>query len=83
LYSGTKVQGKVLLVLDEENAEVFTCPECRAGTCTGCKEQAHDGMTCSMLRSKKQEQNQKTDEQSVLDWVKADPKKRKACPKCR
>ena len=67
----------VYRVTSEEHAEVFLCPECSVRTCTACDEQAHDGMTCSMLRSYKETGG------GVVDWVRQDPKNRRACPGCQ
>ena len=66
----------VYRVTSEDKAEVFACPECSARTCTACHQEAHDGMTCIELRTSKEETG------SVDDWVKEDPKNRKACPGC-
>ena len=67
----------VYRVTSEEHAEVFLCPECSVRTCTACDEQAHDGMTCSVLRSRKETGG------GVDDWVQQDPKNRRVCPGCQ
>ncbi|KAL8611289.1 hypothetical protein ACOMHN_013720 [Nucella lapillus] len=64
-------------VTDEAKAETFLCPECGVRICTGCHQQAHDGMSCSDLRSTKDVA------EGVETWVSQDPKKRKACPGCK
>ncbi|KAH3810894.1 uncharacterized protein LOC127836572 [Dreissena polymorpha] len=54
----------------------YDCPLCHAKTCTRCHVEYHDGLTCAMYASAKQ------DGDSVLRWVKEDPQNRKMCPKC-
>ena len=66
-----------MLYIGEEKAEIFDCPECSVRLCTGCQEQAHDGMTCAMLRSEKK------GERTVDQWVAEDKENRMACPGCR
>ncbi|KAK7087520.1 hypothetical protein V1264_021560 [Littorina saxatilis] len=67
----------VYRVTTEEQAEVFKCPECNARTCSACHAQAHDGLTCAMLRSSKEEAS------GVEAWVKRDVKNRRMCPSCK
>ena len=66
----------VYRVTSEERAEVFRCPECEVRVCTACHAQAHDGLTCAMLRSSKMETS------GLEDWVRRDPNNRKLCPGC-
>ncbi|KAK7102488.1 uncharacterized protein [Littorina saxatilis] len=67
----------VYRVTSESSADVFLCPECKSRTCTACHQQAHDGMSCSMLRSCKEPG------EGIEDWVKKDPKNRRGCPGCK
>ena len=67
----------VYRLTSEEQAEVFRCPECDVRVCTSCHAQAHDGLTCAMLRSSQRE------EAGVEAWVNRDNRNRKMCPGCR
>ncbi|PVD31685.1 hypothetical protein C0Q70_07103 [Pomacea canaliculata] len=60
----------------EEHAKVFVCPDCSVRLCTACHQQAHDGMTCAILRANKEGW------QDVELWARQDPTRRKPCPGC-
>ncbi|XP_046557387.1 LOW QUALITY PROTEIN: ATP-dependent RNA helicase DEAH12, chloroplastic-like [Haliotis rubra] len=56
---------------------VFRCPDCSVRTCTTCHAQYHDGLTCAMYNSAKD------DEDSLEKWLAADSKTTKKCPNCK
>lgn len=54
----------------------FICGICSKHICTSCHLEYHNGLTCAMYKSAKQ------DGDSVLKWIQEDPDNRKKCPKC-
>ncbi|XP_076435215.1 uncharacterized protein LOC143275037 [Babylonia areolata] len=66
----------VYRLTSEEDAKTFQCPECNMRVCTGCQAQAHEGVTCSMLRSSDKAKS------GVEEWASEDRKNRRACPGC-
>ena len=59
-----------------KRGDVFSCPVCRVKICTACHSQSHEGLTCAMYKSAKQ------DGDSLLKWMRKDPNNRRLCPKC-
>ncbi|XP_046356008.2 ATP-dependent RNA helicase DEAH12, chloroplastic-like [Haliotis rufescens] len=56
---------------------VFHCSECSVRICTSCHTQYHDGMTCAMYQSGRD------DEGSLDQWLAANSKTTKKCPNCQ
>ncbi|XP_067685396.1 uncharacterized protein [Haliotis asinina] len=56
---------------------VFRCPDCSVRICTSCHIQYHDGLTCAMYNSAKD------DEGSLEAWLAAHAKTTKKCPNCK
>ncbi|XP_071094097.1 uncharacterized protein [Haliotis cracherodii] len=56
---------------------VFQCPECSVRICTSCHTQYHDGLTCAMYQSGRD------DEDSLDQWLAANSKTTKKCPNCQ
>ncbi|XP_046557433.1 LOW QUALITY PROTEIN: ATP-dependent RNA helicase DEAH12, chloroplastic-like [Haliotis rubra] len=56
---------------------VFRCPDCSVRICTTCHAQYHDGLTCAMYNSAKD------DEGSLEEWLAAHSKTTKKCPNCK
>ncbi|WAR27221.1 DEAHC-like protein [Mya arenaria] len=54
----------------------FDCVLCKSSTCTKCHIEFHEGLTCAMYISAK------NDEDSVRRWINEDPQNRKSCPVC-
>ncbi|KAL3848156.1 hypothetical protein ACJMK2_019033 [Sinanodonta woodiana] len=54
----------------------FKCSECQQRICTACHVQYHNGMTCSMYRAEKRDENK------IDSWLRKDSANRKLCPKC-
>ncbi|XP_046356009.2 ATP-dependent RNA helicase DEAH12, chloroplastic-like [Haliotis rufescens] len=66
---------------------VFQCPECSVRICTSCHTQYHDGLTCAMYKSSKDEeeleQREKAGEVSIEKWLADNSKTVKRCPSCQ
>ncbi|GBN04998.1 ATP-dependent RNA helicase DEAH12, chloroplastic [Araneus ventricosus] len=56
---------------------VFQCPVCNNSICTQCKELFHYGMSCSLNKLCKGDEDY-----SLKMWMGADPDGRKTCPSC-
>lgn len=56
--------------------ERFDCELCHKSVCTTCHIEFHDGLTCAMYKSAKE------DRDSVTRWIQEDPNNRKKCPQC-
>ncbi|XP_071093269.1 uncharacterized protein [Haliotis cracherodii] len=56
---------------------VFQCPECSVRICTSCHTQYHDGLTCAMYKSAKD------DEGSLEQWLAVHSKTTMKCPNCK
>ncbi|XP_042221163.1 ATP-dependent RNA helicase DEAH12, chloroplastic-like [Homarus americanus] len=54
----------------------FMCPECSTKICTKCHVQYHDGLSCTMYKSMKE------DDGSLTLWLMQDKNNRKLCPNC-
>lgn len=58
-----------------KNGTPFMCPECFLKICTSCHIQYHDGLSCAMYKSMK-------DDNSVSQWLRNDTENRKLCTHC-
>ncbi|KAJ8312727.1 hypothetical protein KUTeg_010100 [Tegillarca granosa] len=59
-----------------KDGQVFQCPICEIRVCTACHIQSHDGMSCAMYKSLKE------DDGSLKVWLQQNPRMRKLCPNC-
>lgn len=64
----------VYRVTDKE--ESFHCTQCSTLICTACHLKYHEGMTCAMYKAALKDQ-------SLKNWLEANPGMRKLCPKCK
>ncbi|XP_013383426.1 ATP-dependent RNA helicase DEAH12, chloroplastic-like [Lingula anatina] len=61
-----------------ENGKPFTCCNCQVTTCTTCKIEYHQGLSCAMYQGMKRDKNI-----SLKVWLEKDPQNRRKCPQCK
>ncbi|GFU33438.1 ATP-dependent RNA helicase DEAH12, chloroplastic [Nephila pilipes] len=59
------------------DGKVFNCPACDNSVCTKCQELYHYGMSCSLNKLSKGDEDY-----SLKMWIEEDSKGRKMCPNC-